>query len=373
VRTINREELYEKVWTAPLRDVAKEYGLSDVGIAKICKRLGVPRPPQGHWARIQHGHAVARPPLPACQPGTPDQFVVDDEPRVDEPCAPRPPAPKLPVAEKLSKPHPMVRKLLVLLTDDFRLRGTRVVRYPGQATLRVSEAHQDRAARILDAICHWLSDSGHAVTITDLPGDGRHHMLAVGRGEMVFRISLIERLKQIDHIPTAKEKADATRHSFMGAPRIDLVPTGKFALEFLQVGQWSHVYGTWKDGRRTIEEQLGEAVLRVPEIFLDLAEAKRARAEAADRERKAALMREQEAKRDRNNAALVQDLDEMIGRWQHAQRIREFVSLAEPAILGAPSGDQSGRRAWMEWARAHADSIDPMVRPESIAKVLAPS
>lgn len=372
MRTISRDELYEQVWKTPLRDVAKEYGLSDVGLAKICKRLGVPRPPQGHWVRIQHGHAIARPPLPACPPGTPDQLVVDDEPRVDEPRVQRPPAPSISVVEKLSKPHPTVRALLGLLTNDFRLRCMRVVRYPGQATLRVSEAHEDRAARILDALCRWLSDNHYGVTIADLPDDRRHHMLAVGRGDTAFRISLVERLKQVDHVPTAKEKADAARYSFMGAPKTDRVPTGKFALEFLQVGQWSRVYGTWKDGRRTIEEQLGEAVLRVPEIFLDIAEANRARVEAARREREAALIREQEAKRERHNAALIQDLDEMIGRWQHAQRIREFVSLAEPAILAAGPGDQTGQRAWMEWARAYADSIDPMVRPDSIAKALSP-
>lgn len=39
----NREKLYEQIWTNPLRIVAKEYRLSDVGLAKICKRLKIPR------------------------------------------------------------------------------------------------------------------------------------------------------------------------------------------------------------------------------------------------------------------------------------------------------------------------------------------
>ena len=34
-RTITREELYEQVWARPVRRLAGEYGLSDVGFAKI--------------------------------------------------------------------------------------------------------------------------------------------------------------------------------------------------------------------------------------------------------------------------------------------------------------------------------------------------
>ena len=40
----NRERLYEEVWSEPVIVVAKRYGLSDVGLAKICKKLDIPRP-----------------------------------------------------------------------------------------------------------------------------------------------------------------------------------------------------------------------------------------------------------------------------------------------------------------------------------------
>lgn len=35
---LQRRELYEKVWAAPLQRLAKELGLSDVGLAKLCRR-----------------------------------------------------------------------------------------------------------------------------------------------------------------------------------------------------------------------------------------------------------------------------------------------------------------------------------------------
>src|SRR4051812_9545473 len=50
-----REALYKEVWSEPVRTVATRYELSDVGLRKICQRLGVPLPPLGYWARVAAG------------------------------------------------------------------------------------------------------------------------------------------------------------------------------------------------------------------------------------------------------------------------------------------------------------------------------
>jgi len=38
MQQITRKELYAQVWGTPIRTLAANYGLSDVGLAKICKR-----------------------------------------------------------------------------------------------------------------------------------------------------------------------------------------------------------------------------------------------------------------------------------------------------------------------------------------------
>ncbi len=43
ITKIIRHELYEQVWTLPMSRLAKQYGLSDVGLAKICKRHNIVR------------------------------------------------------------------------------------------------------------------------------------------------------------------------------------------------------------------------------------------------------------------------------------------------------------------------------------------
>jgi hypothetical protein len=60
-----REKLYEEVWNEPVLVVANRYGVSNVALAKTCRKLVVPLPPRGYRARIRAGRkAPPRPPLP---------------------------------------------------------------------------------------------------------------------------------------------------------------------------------------------------------------------------------------------------------------------------------------------------------------------
>ena len=60
----DRDKLYDQVWSAPALTVAKEYGFSSVWLGKICRRLKVPVPPRGYWARARSVGMGKRPPLP---------------------------------------------------------------------------------------------------------------------------------------------------------------------------------------------------------------------------------------------------------------------------------------------------------------------
>ncbi|WP_021171164.1 hypothetical protein SOV_34100 [Sporomusa ovata DSM 2662] len=62
--TYNREKLYKEVWANPVVKVAAQYGVSDVAIHKICKKLNVPTPSLGYWAKVNAGAKVPKTPLP---------------------------------------------------------------------------------------------------------------------------------------------------------------------------------------------------------------------------------------------------------------------------------------------------------------------
>jgi hypothetical protein len=50
-----RDKLHEEIWTEPMTKVAERYGLSDVGLKKICVKHRIPTPPRGYWARSKAG------------------------------------------------------------------------------------------------------------------------------------------------------------------------------------------------------------------------------------------------------------------------------------------------------------------------------
>jgi hypothetical protein len=61
---LSREDMYELVWSKPMRDLAKDFGISDVALAKRCKSLGIPVPGRGYWARVDAGQELHKPKLP---------------------------------------------------------------------------------------------------------------------------------------------------------------------------------------------------------------------------------------------------------------------------------------------------------------------
>ncbi|PUB84840.1 MAG: hypothetical protein DBP02_07505 [gamma proteobacterium symbiont of Ctena orbiculata] len=57
--------MFALVWERPATVVARELGISDVALGKLCRRLQVPKPPRGYWARVASGKTPRKPPLPA--------------------------------------------------------------------------------------------------------------------------------------------------------------------------------------------------------------------------------------------------------------------------------------------------------------------
>jgi len=61
---LHRERLYKEVWETPVSQLAPKYGISDVGLTKMCKRMAIPVPPRGYWAKVAYGYKIKKPALP---------------------------------------------------------------------------------------------------------------------------------------------------------------------------------------------------------------------------------------------------------------------------------------------------------------------
>ncbi|OGL17563.1 MAG: hypothetical protein A3F92_09165 [Candidatus Rokubacteria bacterium RIFCSPLOWO2_12_FULL_71_22] len=64
----DRAALYDQVWSHPVQEAAKMYGISGVRLGKVCRTLNIPVPPRGYWARVRGGQTVRRPSLPTLHP-----------------------------------------------------------------------------------------------------------------------------------------------------------------------------------------------------------------------------------------------------------------------------------------------------------------
>ncbi len=74
---LSRGELYDLVWSQPMQRLAKQFGISDVALAKTCRRAEIPVPRRRYWAKSQAGKKVTRIALPPRGPGVSDDVFAD--------------------------------------------------------------------------------------------------------------------------------------------------------------------------------------------------------------------------------------------------------------------------------------------------------
>jgi len=56
--------LYNEVWDQPLVRLSRKYGISYVRLGKVCRKLKIPHPGRGYWAKRAVGNSVEQAPLP---------------------------------------------------------------------------------------------------------------------------------------------------------------------------------------------------------------------------------------------------------------------------------------------------------------------
>jgi len=72
---MDRAELFERVWSLPVAKLAEEWGITGTGLKKVCRRVQIPVPPRGYWAKMKAGHRIKRPGLPALPAGSGEEII----------------------------------------------------------------------------------------------------------------------------------------------------------------------------------------------------------------------------------------------------------------------------------------------------------
>lgn len=366
--------------------LAAEYGVSNVALGKTCRRMNVPHPGRGYWARLAAGEKLKQPPLPPPRPGH-DLWIYARPAIPASPSViaarrlPRVPPPKVIVPRTLRSAHGAIVDLgSVLATAKSDDHGRLIVPGVPASVLVVSVDAHRRALLLLDALAKAFEGRGHSVL---LRREGDRFALQATVNGIPVAIAVNEHLDRTAHVLSADEQDRVNRGVGFGIPKYDYDTGGR--LQILLHGTRGRA--AWSDtDTKALEGQLGMVVVAAEaEVehrrLLRIAEEERQRAEEQRRvEREAEVQRQQvlaeQQRRERDEerrrqqaleerakreAAQVRDLEAVVTRWRLARDARSFLDEFKSRMPDAQRG--AAASAWIAWAERIADSWDPLNDP----------
>jgi|ERR1041384_1287907 hypothetical protein len=361
---LTREDLYGLVWSQPTQKVAKELGISDVALSKICRKLHVPKPPRGYWRQIEVGLRVQPVPLPRALKTTPASVWITPTEPADPPATLDPEVaarvePQLKVDEPihvddvLSSPHPTVRQTKHALEKAREDDYAKVVPPWDRPSLdiRVSRGSIDRALLIMDALVKAFVKRGYSIEL-----GGRHTRIVIG-GEKI-RVRLTEKVERFEIKSTEKQRTNSLS---LGQKEYGYRPTGK--LQFLIEEYCSKgIKKNWNDHKREpLEEQLNEIVNGVI-IVAAAFEVEHIRHQEQERQRiEEQIRRYDEQRRREEEEKRFKAVENQADLWIRSRNLRKFLRSFERAILSEFGEiDPDGPVAkWLAWAQGRIDLLDP--------------
>ena len=359
----DRTKLYDEVWEKPTVQLAKEYGISDVGLGKVCRQLNIPKPSRGYWRRKEMGHTVVRQPLP------PMEIVPRVISHLPVPVQQSPLSEDLTALalweavreNKIQAPpdllnlHPLVAKSHKALSQArSNERGHLVSRSKQWLDVLVTHAQLDRVLRILDGLIRGLHDRGHSVVV----GDTEPFATVVTIHGEQFAFAIKEKVTRRDRELSPAEQRERQQNPYRYYPKeYSYTATGDLTLSIAD----DSVFGVrklWTETRRSrLEDRLNDITFG----FARAAERKREQRLANQRreqeQREWERMRLGKMEAIRLEEARIEGLNKEVDRWHRSQLIRAYVTACKASPSAASVADLD---AWAKWALAQADRLDPL-------------
>jgi hypothetical protein len=377
-KRLSRKELYELVWSEPMKTLAPRFGISDVALRKTCTRAEIPTPGPGHWAKRTAGKSSSQEALPERPPGMDDEVLIGvgrgywhsgwNEEELLGPL-PEPPEFEEPiehVRERIAKTvgkvtvprevrpwHPTVDRLLK--EDEERRERQRASSFPSSWNApRFDTPFERRRLRVLNTLILAAGMMSGKPSINDQEGRSIH--LSFHQRHIAIQL---DRLKQARRRGNAPHSADADET--------------KLSLSILQSPGSENIRMAWQDDDQgkletriteiavqiilTAELQYREGNLRSYEWRVQ----RKAELEEEERERKRQAERAERERQKRLEQARIDRLLKSAAAFQQAREIRKYVEVirATQADNAACSGEELER--WSRWALAEAERIDPAV------------
>lgn len=347
---LNREELYDLVWSEAMATLAPKFGISDVALKKRCSKLGIPTPGRGYWAKVEAGQTPKRSKLPADIPARPkykrktfpDSMVYFEVEGADY---------------SSRKPHHVTVATRGKLRDQNPSYNGLYRTGFDAANLEVSKPSFQRALWLLDQLLKAVERLGLDVALKP----GHHQSVLVMHGREEAEIAIKEKLRRFDnpdYDPKAKYGPLDSREVYVYRPCGLLRVKVKFS--YASEREWMDSSASPLDGQvddiaETIKLGLEECVGR--REASRLAEIRREEARRAEWERQ--KLREAEEQQRRDLEKLAQSLAASEQVRALADAVECSLKMDQVDVTAQPVAE------WLEWVREHAERLDPVQRLKS--------
>ncbi len=370
-KTLKQSELYELVWQQPMARLAQNFAISDVGLAKICRKHDIPRPPRGYWAKKQFGQEPPQIPLPPSQEDTDIEMRDGSEIAIGDRqghadlhqriAAEKSKELRIEVAETLRGAHELVsqtnQELQSVRTDEYGI----IIR-PDKLTLDVatSKAALRRALLIMDALLKALEQRGYDVK----------------SGPCVTIMDAKLRFNITEQVEAKREPADDDnlegRYEF-GFNRFKekRCPSGRLTLSINEGGAYwlNGCRHSWRDTeKKKLEDRLNQFVAGLVEMAArirqhdeEVAKQNELRRQEEEKRAEQARLLAEKRKEFKAEKARVDQLVTQAEDWNKSKLIRELVEAVRQAHSATgPIAPDSDIAQWIEWASRQAERFDPL-------------
>jgi len=376
-----RLELYQLVWSEPLRKLAKRFGISDVAVAKRCRKANIPLPGKGYWAKKEAGKQVFQPRFPPRGLGQSDVVTFgrdaryhsgreeeSDEELLTATITPPPPFPDglSEVTERakqlvgkvravsLTKPHPLIAR--VLQEDEKRREKQTASPYPSLFDAPLFDSpFERRRLRLINSLFCAFSRCGCTPSLHGREADSLAVQVADRR--VGFTVGPVKDRPQGQYPPRPVPSDSPMKLEldwYQPPPEIKArwQDEGDSRLEdrieeivvgLVVVGEWMCRASLWRyyEYRRDRQRELKERIRRRNE---ETARKERQRLEKIETERRDQLVAETLA-------------------WRQASEIRAYIKAQVTRRKANANGEMlTALETWASWALAEADRIDPLLR-----------
>jgi hypothetical protein len=376
-KRLSRKQLYELVWSEPMKILAPRFGISDVALKKACARAEIPTPGLGHWAKKAARKSTSQVALAERPPGMDDEVLVGAGVgywhsgwSVEELLAALPPPPEFEepierVRERIAKTvgkvtvprevriwHPAVDRLLK--EDEQRRERQRASSFPSSWNTPLFDTpFERRRLRVLNTLVLAAEMMNGKPAISDHEGRSIH--FSFYQRQVGIRLNRLKRPKGRGNAANSGDADEA-----------------KLSLSILQSPGSENIRIGWQDDEQgkvetriteiaiqvilTAELQYREGTIRSYEWRVQ----RKAELEEEERERKRQAERAERERQKRLEQARIDRLLTSAAAFQQAGEIRKYVEVIRATHTENSSCSREELERWSQWALAQAERIDPV-------------